>query len=279
MNNKIDKVDFTILPDTIDKDEYCNKYIKLALETDYQDSYSILESIYYIGRWYATRKSLKNYFEIGDTTLKRKLDILYKFGLVEYHQMNTPNSYVKLTNNGASLICKKKIRWDVTKNNTSTLLDKSDILYNLTKHDKTDIRFIIKNENKDMLLRDIFGFHYSDIVSIDTLEQNHIYISNCNSKEVTFAIKYINTEDYFKDCVKAFEFISKYEDIGNMKINILLMTKDIDLALDTLYIIKEDDFNKSERKKLLLYLINRSVNMSYEDFLIRITNSTKITSY
>ena len=61
MNNKIDKVDFTILPDTIDKDEYCNKYIKLALETDYQDSYSILESIYYIGRWYATRKSLKNY--------------------------------------------------------------------------------------------------------------------------------------------------------------------------------------------------------------------------
>ena len=75
MNSKIDKVDFTILPNTIDKDEYCNKYIELALTTDFKDSYYILESIYFLGRWYATRNSLKNFFNVGDTTLKRKLDI------------------------------------------------------------------------------------------------------------------------------------------------------------------------------------------------------------
>ena len=279
MNSKIDKVDFTILPNTIDKDEYCNKYIELALTTDFKDSYYILESIYFLGRWYATRNSLKNFFNVGDTTLKRKLDILYKFGLIEYHLMNTPNSYVKLTNNGASLICKKKVRWDNTKNNFNTLLDKSDILYTLPKCSKSDIKLLIKKENRDELLTNIFGFRSKDTISIDTLEQNHIYISNCNSNEITFAIKYTNTEDYFKDCAKAFEFVSKYEDVNNIKINILLMTKDSDGALGTLNIIKEDDFKKTERKKLLLYLIDKAINISYDDFLIRITKSTKVISY
>ena len=274
------KIVFSSLPTYIDKGHYCNIYVELALRNHFKDSYVILESIYYIGRWYATRSSLKSYFQIGDVALKRKLDILEEFCLVEFYNVGTPESYVKLTNSGASLIAKKKIQWNSSKSNTALLLEKSKVLYALASLELCDKKFISKFNKRDSILKNIFNPHmFIEAPSVDTLEQSHIYILKIDYNEVVIAVKYVNTEDYFKDTVKAYEFFSKYRDIGDFKINIVLASKNEEEAKNTLIDIKNDDFKKSERNRMISYLSNKHIGIPYEIFLNKISKTTYVLSY
>ena len=115
--------------------------------------------------------------------------------------------------------------------------------------------------------------------SVDTLEQSHIYILKIDYNEVVIAVKYVNTEDYFKDTVKAYEFFSKYRDIGDFKINIVLASKNEEEAKNTLIDIKNDDFKKSERNRMISYLSNKHIGIPYEIFLNKISKTTYVLSY
>ena len=273
-------IDFSFLPTNIEGENYCNPYVELALNTHYKESYKILESIYYLGRWYASRKSLKMYFNIGDSTLKRRLDILEKCCLIEYFQMNTTNSYVKLTNEGASLVLKRITKLNAKTEDTYKLVQKSDIIYTLASKSFSNKELLSKNPNRDKMLRDIYNLSIiRETTSINTLEQNHIYVVNAKENEITLATRHINVIDFFKDGVKIYEFVSKYNLLDEIKINILLLTKEEEKALRTLSDIQEDDFKKSERKELLSYLYNKPLGISYEDFLQCLYNATKIITY
>ena len=130
------------------------------------------------------------------------------------------------------------------------------------------------------MLRDIYNLSIlRETTSINTLEQNHIYVVNAKENEITLATRHINAIDFFKDGVKIYEFVSKYNLLDEIKINILLLTKEEEKALRTLSDILEDDFKKSERKELLSYLYNKPLGISYEDFLQCLYNATEIITY
>lgn len=271
--------DLSILSTGIQKNGYANQYVEVALETQFKDSYMVLNSIYYLGRWYATKKTLKAYFEINNTALDRLLTPLKRFGLIEYHKTNTSLSYVKLTNEGASVVAKKRIRWDKTKCDIHSLLDKSDMLYQLDSNKEYNTDFLYKKECRNDIIIGMFNFRGKEYPRIETLEQNHIYLVNCSCKEITFALKYTNTEDYFKDCAKAFNYISRYTNINDIKINILLLAKNEINALNTIDIVEKDDFRRSERSKLKYYLGTKRLDISFEEFINRISKSTTILTY
>lgn len=278
----INKIDFSILPKTIDKDDYCNKYVELALKTDFSDSYEILESIYYLGRWYATRKSLKLYFGLADSSLKVKLDVLKNFGLVEYHKTDTNKSYVKLTNNGASLINKRIVKWNSNnKKDISSLIRKSELIYTVASNKiMCNPDFFKKNIDRDKIIQDTLSKHYiTNNIKISTLEQSHIYIFNCNNKFIGFAIDYSNMEEYIRDCIKIYEFLSSYEIANDINVNIVVVTDNINNTLITLGDVSEGDFKKSFRAKLLKYFISKNINMDFDAFLDKIVNSTKLLEY
>ena len=275
------KIDFSILPTTISEGDYCNKYVELALNTDFIDSYNILESIYHLGRWYATRKSLKLFFGLSDSTLKRKLDILSNFGLIEYYELNTNNSYIKLTNNGASLVNKRIMKWNSSNKDIQSLLRKSDMIYKIASCDDIcNLQFFNKNINRDRLIQEALSKYYiTNYVKVSVLEQSHIYIFSCTNSSIWFAIDYSNTEEYIKDCVKIYEFLSSYGVVNNIKVNIVLLNTDKYKATTTLDDVLNDDFKKSFKVKLLKYFISKNINMDFDSFLKQIASSTKLLSY
>lgn len=276
------KVDFSILPTTINEGEYCNKYIELALNTDFLDSYKILESIYYLGRWYATRKSLKLHFDLADSSLKRKLDILNNFGLIEYYETNTNNSYIKLTNNGASLINKRIVKWNnINNKDIQSLIKKSDMIYKIASSIKTsNLAFFNKNIDRDKVIQEILSkYNTTAYVKVSVLEQSHIYIYNCTDKSIDFAIDYSNMEEYIKDCSKIYEFLSSYGITYEIKANIVLLTNNTNDTLITLKDISEGYIKKSVRTKLVKYFNSKNINMDFDTFLNTIVSSTKLLQY
>lgn len=273
-----DKPDFTIFPTKAGKGEYCNKIIEVGLSYYYPGSYSILETIYYLGRWYAKKSDIKKLHDIkSDEELKRQLDPLEKLCLIKYKQKHTHHSYIKLTSVGASLVKKKKSYWKNKKTNDTAMLEKSDIIFTLAFLENSDLLFLGKYDDRDENLSCIFKpINTMDVISIDNLEQNHIYIVNCNTKEITFGIKYSTLDIYIKDCTKIYEFVSKYIDVNDININIVLLTKDKEETKLQLLDVKDDDFKKTTRIKLVKYFLDRTIGISFEEFLPRIYNSTTI---
>lgn len=272
------KPDFTIFPTKAGKGEYCDRITEVGLLHYYPGSYSILETIYYLGRWYARKSHIKELHDIkSEEELKRQLDPLEKLCLIECNQKHTSYSYVKLTERGASLVRKKKSYWNNKNTNDKAMLEKSDIIFTLAFLENSGLLFLGKYDDRDENLSCIFKpINTTDVISIDNLEQNHIYIVNCNTKEITFGIKYSTLDIYIKDCTKIYEFVSKYIDVNDININIVLLTKDKGETKLQLLDVKDDDFKKTTRIKLVRYFLDRTIGISFEEFLPRIYKSTTI---
>lgn len=268
-------IDFSILSTVIEDGDYCNRYVKLALETQFKDCYNILESIYYLGRWYATRKSLKAFFEVGDTTLRRKLDILLKLGLVEFYEVNTPNSYIRLTENGASLVVGKSIRSNGNQTNTFSLIEKSNMIYSIAINStKYNPGLLGKFNDRDSTLASTFhsSIDISNLIKIDELERNHIYVVGCSTDSITLSVKHSHSSEsveLFKRITKAYEFISQYVNIDNVEINIIVAASldDKDVVEKSLSIIRNDNFTRLQRKELLCFFVDKHLGIAFEDFL------------
>ena len=283
----IKKIDFnSVLPCTLytDKNGYCNKYVKLYLEEDDDLARNILESIYYIGRGYATRKALQNYFNISEFVLRTKLDILYKFNLIDYKNPKSENSHIVLTIAGTSFVLKRALQ---AVSNNDPKLDKSNNLYFLAsflKDKEHSTFFLEKREDRDNVLSNNLASYPSGYFSsckeqsIIRLEEKHIYLLKQESNSFVYALSITTNKtstvstlaiSIVKKIISAIKFTSTYIDLYVASVGFIIVvngenTHYVDKAVKT---IKNNDFSQKNRLELLNYLASKETGLGLEDIL------------
>lgn len=281
----IKKINFDkVLPNGIEDGGFINKYVKLYLEEDDDLARNILESIYFLGRGFATKNALKLYFNISDSTLRTKLDILYNLNLIEYRSKNKKTSHIALGISGASFIQKRKL---LAVSNINPRLDKSNNLYfiaSLLKDKGHSTFFLEKREDRDSILSNNLAsyipgyFANSKEESIARLEEKHIYLLKQESASFVYALSITTNKastvstlaiSIVKKIISAIKFTSTYINLYTAKISFIIVvngenTHYVDKAVKT---IKNNDFSHKNRLELLNYLASKETGLGLEDIL------------
>lgn len=238
--------------------EYLNQHIVLELDVYKPVHRDILLSIYEIGRGYATRRALSEYFNTDEKTLNKKyLTVLYELGLIYYAGQYSINSLVGLTQYGESYCTKKYIKsfTKVSPENIEHMANKSNYLYKLSTifgyntinkaYNKNEhiYKYLIENGINCSLSKDDFFIK---------LETSNIYFCGCYSNRIVFATLYKNKLSLLTRLNAIYNYISTFTSVYNIVIELIVCTgEECDLASNSIKEINTNNLTNKERDAFL----------------------------